>query len=810
MISHYRVTRRLGAGGMGEVLLAHDTKLERSVAIKVMSTELSKNQNQRKRFSLEAKAASGLNHPNICVIHEVGETSDGRPFLAMEYIEGETLEGILSRRRVKIREAISIGAQVADALDAAHSRGIVHRDIKPGNIMLDKRGRAKVLDFGLAKKFGPPDATSTPSDSDTATGFLIGTPHYMSPEQALGGELDSRSDIFSLGVVLYELVAGQRPFLGKTVGEAINKIVNQEPRPLGLENPRFTPALDGIIFKCLAKEPEQRYASAKELAADLAKLEAGTQPTPAAKNDAVAKASDFETKLWQLAAKTKMKPAGFKAVAVLVLLGLLAAVGTALFRPKKTVTAIGGNPAPAMGARFAEKSVAVLPFDNYSAEKETDYLSDGLTEEITTALSRIPGLKVAARNSAFTFKGKNEDLRKVGAALGVATLLEGSVRKSGRQIRVTAQLVNVTDGFHLWSETYDSSMEDIIALQEEIARKIAERFELKAGDVSTVKATTRPAPKPEVYALYLQGLHLWNKRTTEDIEKAAQLFKQAIDQDASYAAGHAGLAACYALLPSYALRPQKDYFPLARAAAGKALELDPASADAHAVLGLVNSYGFDFAGAETEFKQAIRLNPNHATAHHWYGVLLMELGRLDESRAELHRAEVLDPLSPIIKINLLANLVYRREYDRGIAECRVYQQTFPDFALFRESLAKFHILQGRFPEAIGELLTLRSAETNAPNHLDALGYCYARSGDETSARKTLGELEDWKKKGYAVQTMIGFVYLGLRDYERCFDACEEALDAGETLSGLLHDPAFDEVRSLSRFQSLMKKVGLKP
>ena len=434
---------------------------------------------------------------------------------------------------------------------------------------------------------------------------------------------------------------------------------------------------------------------------------------------------------------------------------MLAAIGTAWFRSKKAVTAVGANPAPSASAPFPEKSVAVLPFDNYSADKDTDYLSDGLTEEITTALSRIPGLKVVARNSAFTFKGKNEDLRKVGAALGVATLLEGSVRKSGRQIRVTAQLVNVADGFHLWSETYDSSMEDIIAVQEEIARKIAERFELKATGGPAARTASRLAPKPEVYALYLQGLHLWNKRTKEDIAKAAQLFKQAIDQDASYAAAHAGLAACYVLLPSYALRPQRDYFPLARAAAGKALELDPASADAHAVLGLVNSYSFDFTGAEAEFKQAIRLNPNHATAHHWYGDLLMELGRLEESRAELHRAEALDPLSPIIKINLLANLVYRREYDRGIAECRVYQQTFPDFTMFREALAKFYILQGRFQDAIQELGSLRASEANAPNHLDLLAYCYARSGDEARARKILAELEDWKEKGYAVQTMIG-------------------------------------------------------
>jgi len=316
-------------------------------------------------------------------------------------------------------------------------------------------------------------------------------------------------------------------------------------------------------------------------------------------------------------------------------------------------------------------------------------------------------------------------------------------------------------------------------------------------------------PTPEVYSLYLQGLHLWNKRTKDDLEKAAQFFKQAIDLDASYAAAHAGLAACYVLLPSYALRPQRDYFPLARAAAAKALELDANSADAHAVLGLVKSYTFDYAGAEAEFKQAIRLNPNHSTAHHWYGVLLMELGRMEESRAELQRAEALDPLAPIIKINLLATLVYAREYDRGISECRVYQQTFPDFVMFREMLAKFSALKGDFADAIREFLALRANEANVPNHLEILAYCYARSGEEATARKFLGELEDWKRKGYAVEAQIGFVYLGLREYDRAFDAWEEALDAGESLSGLLYDPAFEEIRSLPRFQVLLKKVGLK-
>jgi serine/threonine-protein kinase len=813
MISHYRVVRRLGAGGMGEVLLAEDTQLERSVAIKLMSAELAKDENQRKRFRTEARAASGLSHPNICVVHEVGETEDGRPFLAMEFVTGQTLADIMQQRRLKIREIISLGAQVADALDAAHARRLVHRDIKPANIMVDARGHVKVLDFGLAKGFAQDELSATTNSvALTQTGMLIGTPHYMSPEQALGRDLDQRSDIFSLGIVLYELIAGQRPFLGKTVGETINNIVNQTPDSLGLENPIFSPTLDGIICKCLEKDPARRYASGRALAEDLNRLKVESEramvgrETPVVTPAPAAGTTAEPTRLWELAGQANRKSNPALIVAIVAVLGLVMLGGWALFRSKSSsgAEAAGGKSGPAT----AQKSVAVLPFDNFSAEKDTEFLSDGLTEEITTALSRIPGLKVAARNSAFTFKGKKEDLRKVGAALGVTTLLEGSLRKAGRQMRVTAQLINVADGYHLWSETYDRGVDDIIAVQEEIALKIAEKFELKVGDTAA-PATRRAAPNMEAYALYLQGLHLWNKRTKTDLEKAAQLFNQAIDKDATYAAAHAGLASCYVLLPDYAQRPTSEYFPLARAAAGRALELDPTSADAHAVLGLAKSYSSDNAGAEEEFKRALKLNPNHATARHWYGVLLREAGRMDEAYTELRRAEELDPLSPIIKVNVLTWMGYARQYDRGLEETRRDLEAFPNFALFHGMVGWFLGQKGQFKEAIDELLTARASVGDSPYSLDSLGYAYARAGDETRARQLLAELEEWKKKGYATRNGIALVHLGLREFDRALDAYEEAFAAGENWTGLLGDPTFDELRPNPRFQALLRKVGLK-
>jgi serine/threonine protein kinase/Tfp pilus assembly protein PilF len=804
-ISHYRVVRRLGAGGMGEVFLAEDTKLERSVALKVMSAQLAKDPNQRKRFRAEAKAASGLAHPNICVIYEVGETQDGRPFLAMEYIQGQTLDVLQQQRRLRLKEILSLGIEVAEALDAAHAVGIVHRDIKPANIMIDLRGRAKVLDFGLAKRFAGKDlAASTITVAQTSMGMLIGTPHYMSPEQALGRKLDPRTDLFSLGVVLYELIVGQRPFLGTNVWEVINNVINQRAEPLGVENPVVSAELERIMGKCLAKNPEERYASAKELAGDLLRVKGEieqaakapkTIPEPAAQP-----ASQVANSTAVSAPEQKFASESSSALAAIIGLAVLAFVGIALWFFLKS----GKKPGP--DAALAQNSIAVLPFDNFSRESETDYLSDGLTEEITTALSRIPGLKVAARNSAFTFKGRKQDARTIGAALQVNKLLEGSIQKIGKRIHVNAQLINVGDGFNLWSETYDRSIEDTLQVQEDIAQRIAERL---AGTAKPSLLAHRPVD-PEAYKAYLQARVFWNKRTQAGLEQAVKLFQQAIQEQPDYAEAYAGLAATYHILPGYSrAATERECVPLARSAANRALELDPSCAEAHAVLGNIQAGAFarDFKGAEEHFKRAMELDPNYATAHHWYGRYLLLHGDRTKALAEFETAVDLDPLSPAIRSTIPNWYYINGEFDRAITECRKIIAAFPDFPPIRNVLTMCYFLKGDYAQALTEIDATRLLQPQDPLFcIELRGYALARLGQNDDVQRILKELDAEKQQGRPVDSAIGFVYLGLRDYDKALDAFEPDVTHNGLPEEFFCDPFLNEIRNLPRVQAWLKKA----
>ena len=797
--ARYQIVKRLGAGGMAEVFLARDTELDRPVALKVMLADLARDPNQRKRFRTEARAISGLSHPNICVVHEVGETQDGRPFLAMEFVQGQLLSALMVKRRVRIREAIQIGMQVADALQAAHQRGILHRDIKPANVMVDERGTAKVLDFGLAKRFEEDELTHTTSYAHTRTGMLIGTPHYMSPEQMLGRELDNRSDIFNLGVLLYELVTGQKPFLGKTVGETLNNVVNQVPEPLGLDNPLFSPALDRIIFKCLEKDPSKRYDSAKELAADLRELYEKT----------ASQISEPKVDPVQATTTVAPKPANrtwpWLAVGAAVLLTGLAMF---FFWPKSDTRPLPPPiPPPPILADLpaAQNSIAVLPFDNMTGEPGADYLSEGLTEEITSALSRIPGLKVAARNSSAAFSRK-QDVREIGAKLRVNSVLEGSVRKAGNQIRVTAQLINAKDGYHLWSETYDRPVDDLFQVQEELARLICNRLQ----GASDAVAFNSQSVDPEAHKLYLRARVAWNKRTETGVTTAVELFRQAIERKPDYAAAHGGLASSYVLLPLFSMHAKPSTsWPLARAAAEKALSVDPKCAEAYAVLGVLASRSHDPVTAERHFKRAIEFDPNFPTAHQWYGRFLNLRGRQQESLAELRSAIDLDPLSPILHSTIPEFYWLNRDFARAVAEARNVVQEFPDFPTARHLLIAALLKHESYGEALEEIEKARAQQPNDPLLLlDMKGYALARSGREAEARQIMAQLQEERRKGRQIDGMIAYMHTAFREYDQALAVWENLVSEKMLDVESACDPFFDEYRSMPRFYALLRKAGI--
>jgi TolB-like protein/Flp pilus assembly protein TadD len=562
---------------------------------------------------------------------------------------------------------------------------------------------------------------------------------------------------------------------------------------LGLENPIFSPALDEIVARCLQKKPENRYASAKELAEDLTRLRTAAEratPVVASRETSSAEAkADSEGSVGSAKRNWGARAAvvGVAAIAIGIIAWTVLRPSGAAMRPQ-------------------EKSVAVLPFDNYSADKQTDYLSDGLTEEITTTLARVPGLRVASRNSAFTFKSRKEDLRTVGAALGVATLLEGSLRKEGNRVRIRAQLIDARDGLDLWSYSYDGNVDDIFAVQEDVAAKIANKFELKAGpEVSGAGA--RRQPNLEAYSCYLKGLHAWNKRMLADLEEATNLFNDAIKIDPGYAAPYAGLALTYAVLPDLNGRPNSEYCPRAETAAQKALSLDSRSAEAHAALGLVNARNHKFKAADEDFQQALQLNPNYATAHQWHCRNLMRLNRMDEAGKEIRLAALLDPMSPVIQGQVATWMMLSRQYEAALQETERALRTTPHPSLHAIRAMTFVHL-GRCADALTEAQIVRAAYTNTPQYLMLEGVVYGQCGKLEEARAVLAEIEGWRKKGHALLLDVGMVQAVLHENKLALDSFEQAVAEDEEFVEILKYAELDGLRTDPRFQALVKKAGI--